>query len=130
MPNLTANINEHFIVLDGNKNASTVPVGPTLYQDLDRDFAGFKGCELIAQYEFTSNWQSWEIHPQGDEIVMLLSGRVTLLLDRPQGEQKIPLSQPGDYVIVPKNTWHTAHTDTPTRLLFITPGQDTGHKPA
>jgi oxalate decarboxylase/phosphoglucose isomerase-like protein (cupin superfamily) len=61
---------------------------------------------------------------------MLLSGAATLLLEAPDGERAVRLLEPGDYVLVPANTWHTARTEVPTTMLFLTPGAGTEHKPA
>jgi quercetin dioxygenase-like cupin family protein len=66
------------------------------------------------------------MHPAGDEIVCLLSGRVTFEFE---GRGHVAeLSVPGTYVIVPRGTWHTAHTRVPTKMLFITPGEGTQNK--
>jgi mannose-6-phosphate isomerase-like protein (cupin superfamily) len=66
------------------------------------------------------------MHPAGDEIVCLLSGRASFEFE---GRGHVAeLSEPGSYVIVPKGTWHTAHTTVPTRMLFITPGEGTQNK--
>lgn len=60
--------------------------------------------------------------------MILLSGEVTFVLQVGDGEELIHLDSEGDYVIVPKNVWHTARTTITTKMLFITPGQDTGNK--
>ena len=41
----------------------------------------------------------------------------------------IELHDAGAFTIVPKGTWHTAKTTVPTKMLFITPGAGTEHKP-
>lgn len=40
------------------------------------------------------------------------------------------LSEPGTYVLIPRGTWHTATTSEPTRMLFLTDGEGTDHRPA
>ena len=69
------------------------------------------------------------MHPNGDEIVCLLSGSATFLLEEPQRTQEIELSNNGAYVVVPKGTWHTARTRGQCRMLFITPDEGTQHRP-
>ena len=118
-----------FLVLDENTGAMPVPVTPTLYEDLDRDYDGFAGKRLVACYTFSEDWPTWEIHPAGEELVCLLAGETTLVLEQPDGEQEIHLSEPGSYVIVPTNTWHTARTSTQCTMLFITPGEGTENRP-
>jgi quercetin dioxygenase-like cupin family protein len=46
-----------------------------------------------------------------------------VIVDR--GDECVRLSEPGTFVIVPKNTWHTARIHAPTRMLFVTPGEGT-----
>jgi oxalate decarboxylase/phosphoglucose isomerase-like protein (cupin superfamily) len=71
-----------------------------------------------------------ERHPAGEELVMLLSGAATLVLEDESGqEQSVHLSDPGSYVLVPRNVWHTARTSVPTTMLFLTPGAGTEHRP-
>jgi mannose-6-phosphate isomerase-like protein (cupin superfamily) len=135
MNNRPHQIDQAFVVLDANKNTSIEPADATLYQRLDANYAGFSGCELISCFEFEQDWSTWELHPYGDETVILLSGQVTFIIQpdasgQPSAaEQLVLLEQPGDFVVVPKNSWHSARTSVKTKLLFITPGEGTQHKP-
>ena len=120
------NLNSTFVVV--NPDLSAVPIGvtPTIYEELDRRFDGFKGRVLVSCFRFASDWESWEMHPAGDEIVCLLSGRVSFEFE---GRGHVAeLTEPGSFVIVPRGTWHTAHTNVPTTMLFVTPGEGTQHK--
>jgi mannose-6-phosphate isomerase-like protein (cupin superfamily) len=69
-------IDTEFVVLSPDKVASIEAKDSTLYQRLVTDYDGFRGHELISCHEFDEDWSSWEIHPHGDEIVILLSGEV------------------------------------------------------
>ena len=124
MPDLT----NTFVVLGPGQTAVPVEVTPTLYADLDANFGGFKGHSLVARYEFGSDWPNWEVHPQGDEIAVLMSGAAEMVFDERGGHRSVRLSRPGEFVIVPKGTWHTARISTPTAMLFVTPGEGTEHK--
>lgn len=119
------NLAEVFVVLTPDKVAGTVLNTPTVFEDLDRAYGDFQGHELIALFDFQQDWPSWEIHPNGDEIVVLLSGSATFVLRLEAGKREIALSQPGDSVIVPQGVWHTARINTQTKMLFITPGEGT-----
>lgn len=114
-----------FVVLDAAHRATEVEVTPDLYQRLDRDFGQFKGCALVARYAFDADWPTWEMHPAGDEVVVLLSGAAEMVLDRAGRHETTRLAAPGEFVIVPKGTWHTARIAEPTTMLFITPGEGT-----
>jgi len=119
------NIANEFVVLSPKKIATIEQADSTLYQRIAQNYNGFKSHELVAAYEFESDWDTWEIHPNGDEIVLLLSGEITLVLKLPGGLQSVALCEAGSYVVVPKGIWHTAKTRTPSRLLFVTPGEGT-----
>jgi mannose-6-phosphate isomerase-like protein (cupin superfamily) len=124
------NLGSTFVVLRPDQSAALVEVSPKVYEELDRQFQGFKGHVLVSSYSFDADWSSWERHPAGDEVVCLLSGEAELVLERGGREERTRLREPGSYVLVPKGTWHTARTRVPTRMLFVTPGQGTEHKPA
>ena len=63
-----------FVVIDSQLKAHGVPVSPSLYSDLDVNFQNFKSCILLAEYTFDADWPSWEMHPAGDEILLLIAG--------------------------------------------------------
>jgi mannose-6-phosphate isomerase-like protein (cupin superfamily) len=118
-----------FVVLQPDQRAALVQNAPGVFEELDRRFSGFKGHVLIATFAFDADWPTWERHPAGDELVCLLSGSATLVLDGDGGQQAVELSKPGEYVLVPRGTWHTARTRVATNMLFVTPGEGTENKP-
>ena len=120
-------IEDEFVVLRPDQQADAVPVSPALYEELDRDYNGFQGHALVSQYDFRESWSSWEMHPAGEEVVMLLAGSVTFVLEEEGVERELVLDEAGQYLIVPKGVWHTLRTSEPARLLFITPGEGTRH---
>ena len=123
-------LKKEFVVLSPQKRTSIELVDSSLYERLNKNYQGFKGHELISLFEFGEDWSSWEIHPNGDEIVMLLSGKAELVLELESGNQSVMLENVGEYAVVPINTWHMAKTSEPTQLVFVTPGEDTGHRNA
>lgn len=122
-------ITKDFVVLSPDKHATIERCDSGLYERLDKDYGGFKGHDLISCYEFDDDWSSWERHPHGDEVVVLLSGAATFVLQCEDGVKSLHLEQEGAYVIIPKNVWHTVQTGVKTKILFVTPGEGTEHKP-
>ena len=84
---------------------------------------------LISEYAFTEDWPSWEMHPQGDEFVYLLSGAVDLLLEQGTNVVTVALVDSGA-VVVPRGVWHTAKVRAPSRMLHVTRGAGTETRPA
>jgi mannose-6-phosphate isomerase-like protein (cupin superfamily) len=74
---------------------------------------------LVALFDYDSDWNNWEMHLDGEELVILISGRATFVFETAEGERELVLSRPGEMVIVPRGTWHTARTEAPVRMLFV-----------
>lgn len=85
---------------------------------------------LVTTFSYDKPWTNWEMHPNGDEIVMLLEGATTMVLEVGGREKLVELDQPCAYVVVPHGTWHTSRPRGMCRMLFITPGEGTQHRPA
>ncbi|MEB3213402.1 MAG: cupin domain-containing protein [Leptolyngbyaceae bacterium] len=118
-----------FVVMDGDGSAIPIPVSDTFFKDLEHQFGDFKGKHLISHFAFDEDWDSWEMHPAGDELVYLLSGQVDVVLEHDAEDTKVPMKTPGEFAIVPKGVWHTIKVRTPSSMLFITPGAGTQHRP-
>jgi quercetin dioxygenase-like cupin family protein len=84
---------------------------------------------LVSLYRFEESWTSWEVHPEGEEVVACLEGAMTLHQEMPDGTKATVKLGPGDYAVNPAGTWHTADVDGPTLALFITPGEGTTNRP-
>lgn len=84
---------------------------------------------LVSTYDFAQDWNSWEQHPAGEEVVVLISGALEFVLETDGGDRKITLAQPGQFLLVPRGTWHTANVAQQAKVLFITPGDGTAHRP-
>ena len=128
MPNL-ANAFLHL-----GANATVVPqppfTGGEWYEAYGTRHSG-DGVEgrLVSQWTFTENWDSWEMHPFGEEVVLCIAGAMTLhqqFADGGTAEIKIG---PGDYAINPRGCWHTADLTGIAKAIFITPGMGTEGRP-
>ncbi|MEM7704400.1 MAG: cupin domain-containing protein [Pseudomonadota bacterium] len=68
-----------------------------------------------------------EMHPDGDETLYLISGRVRVVLldtDQPPIEMT-----PGNGLIVPKGTWHRVDILEPSEIMYATPGPNNQYRP-
>ena len=115
----------HPVVLAPSGAATVMTMSPGFYGALERDFPDFRGHVLIQRHGFDAPWPTWERHPEGDEYVYLLSGDADFVLWRDGREEIVRIDRPGSYVVVPRNTWHTARPHAPTVMLFVTPGEGT-----
>ncbi len=84
---------------------------------------------LVSLYTFSESWDSWEMHPLGDEVVVCLDGAITLHQEMADGTKASVTLGKGDYAINPPGAWHTADVDREATALFITAGLGTEHRP-
>ena len=62
-----------------------------------------------------------EMHPDADELLYLISGRVEVVLELDDGERRVEVDA-GQAIVVPQGTWHQIYVIEPGQLLNITPG--------
>lgn len=84
---------------------------------------------LVSMYDFTADWDVWEMHPAGDEVVVCLSGELTLIQERADGALHSETIAAGQYLINPAGVWHTANVPQAASVLFITAGEGTQGRP-
>ena len=68
-----------------------------------------------------------ELHPDGDELIYIISGKVRVIGESTPDEH-CDLG-PGEVCIVSKGEWHLVQILEPTRLIGITPGPRSDHRP-
>ncbi len=109
-----------------------LPVDATFWPRLmSGQLGAFHREYLVTSYTYANDWPSWEVHPNGDEIVCLISGCATLVLEAQDGElSSLELATPGSFALIPRGAWHTAKISQESALLFITAGEGTQHRPA
>jgi len=104
--------------------------GMEWYEDYGaRTAADGRDGRLVGMHRFSGSWESWEMHPVGDEVVLCLEGRMTLHQEHADGSTDTVTIGPGEYVINPPGTWHTADIEGEAVGLFITAGEGTEHRP-
>ncbi|QDU64975.1 cupin domain-containing protein [Engelhardtia mirabilis] len=95
-----------------------------------RHGADGKEGRLLAWHTFGEPWASWEVHPEGTEVVLVVAGVLTLHQELADGVATVRLG-PGEYAINPPGVWHTADAsaEDPATAIFITCGEGTDHRP-
>lgn len=115
-----------YLSLDGHGAVASHPVGPDFWATIGGNQSLLSTLVTVSTGD--ADWTTWEMHPQGAEILVLLEGRLTIVLDDGTGEQRHPMA-PGATLVVPAGTWHRALIAEPTRMLFVTYGAGTTHRP-
>jgi mannose-6-phosphate isomerase-like protein (cupin superfamily) len=83
---------------------------------------------LVSMHTFTEPWDSWEVHPHGEELVVCIDGTITLFQDI-EGQIRSATLRSGEAIINPLGVWHTADVEGTATALFITAGMGTENRP-
>jgi mannose-6-phosphate isomerase-like protein (cupin superfamily) len=125
---MATDLSSHYVLLDASGASTTVEGGDAFWSqpsdELDRYGRGW----LLSEYTFASDWPQWEMHPEADEVVRLMSGAAELRLEWPTGILDVTL-RAGDAYVIPKGVWHTVRVREPCRMLHVTMGAGTRHRP-
>ena len=106
-----------------------IPLTPDFWPSLiegRRDIAGY----LMMQADATEDMKHWEMHPDGDELILCLSGQVTFEVETAGGLALVDLSPAAPVCLMPRGHWHRFRVQAPAKLLFVTFGRGTQHRPA
>lgn len=68
------------------------------------------------------------MHPDGDELLYLVSGAVTVTLELSGGNTQVDLGA-GEAVVVPRGVWHQVTSREPGQLIHVTPGPNGDARP-
>jgi quercetin dioxygenase-like cupin family protein len=86
---------------------------------------------VLSIFDYTATWNWWERHPDGEELVLVLSGSVRLHCDDGDGAPAVVALAAGEGTLVPRGVWHRAEIAEPARMLFVTPAPaQTQHRAA
>ena len=69
-----------------------------------------------------------EMHPDGDELLYLVSGSVDVVLEEDGREERIEL-KPGQAFVVTRGLWHRVTLREPCQILYLTPGPGGQYRP-
>ena len=83
---------------------------------------------LVSLHTFAGSWDTWEMHPNGSELVLCVSGTVSLTQEALDGSVSSVTISAGQAVVNDPGVWHTADIpdpENPPTVLFITAGVGT-----
>ncbi len=126
-------LSEHPIHLGPGATAEREPLftGDMTWYDGYGQRHGADGVEgrLVSMHTFAEPWDTWEVHPEGAEVVVCTAGAITLIQESPDGTVSKVELRPGEYAINEPGVWHTADVSAEATALFITAGIGTTHRP-
>ena len=111
---------------DGGDGSALVPdedFWPSLASG-ERKLSG----RLVMASSLQDDMAHWEMHPLGEELLILLSGAVEVILDDGSVENRVGMSA-GEAFLVPRGVWHRIVVRRPAKMVFATYGEGTEHRP-
>jgi mannose-6-phosphate isomerase-like protein (cupin superfamily) len=134
----TIDLLKNYLLLEPDGAAVLLPGGVDFWSQLmsgdatDSGIRRLMGSEkgrLLSTLSMGADWTNWEMHPAGDEILFMLEGKATFVLELSDGLKEVALGA-GRLLVIPQGVWHTAKVSEPARLLAITAGSGSQHRPA
>jgi mannose-6-phosphate isomerase-like protein (cupin superfamily) len=61
------------------------------------------------------------MHPDGDELLYVVSGRVQVVMELDDTDCVVDV-RPGEALVVPRGVWHNILSGEPGQIIHITPG--------
>ncbi|MEU2675844.1 cupin domain-containing protein [Streptomyces sp. NPDC007107] len=83
---------------------------------------------MVAIFDGDGPGDHWERHPAGDELVVCLSGSVTVTRDVDGVSDSVVLG-PCEATVNPAGAWHAVDMTGPASILTVTAGLGTDHRP-
>jgi len=124
----TFDLADTYLQLDDGPRAHRVWAVVEHFWEQIADRPDLDGGRLVMMMRYTDDWDSWEMHPAGDELVYVLDGAVDLILDEEHRERVVELRGRSGCV-VPRGVWHRGVVHRPGDVLYITRGAGTQHRP-
>jgi uncharacterized cupin superfamily protein len=87
-----------------------------------------KEGRLVSMHTFEKPWDTWEMHPEGGEVVLCTAGEITLVQEI-AGKVVQTRLRAGEYAINDPGVWHTADVESAATAVFITAGLGTQMRP-
>jgi|SRR5579872_2569520 len=120
-------LDKEYVNLRPDDGATTLKIGPQFWSTIQRRTSLSRG-RLLGVTPQKVDWPIWERHPAGEEILVMLSGEMDIALQTRRGERRVRLKA-GHSFVVPRGIWHRGIARKPGKLMFITPGAGTEHRP-
>jgi mannose-6-phosphate isomerase-like protein (cupin superfamily) len=116
-----------YLFIDGAGGLERQDVGPNFWNELAAKPDA--GDTMISASQGRTDWKQWEMHPNGAEVLVILEGAPRIFLEHPDGRLERIQTRAGATVVVPMGAWHRAECDHSYKILYITYGKGTTHRP-
>jgi len=119
-------LNATYVHLRPDDSALAMKGGAEFWAGIE-DRRDLEEGRLMGASRQTADWDHWERHPAGEEILTLLSGELEIVLQTEAGERAVLAA--GQTLVIPAGVWHRGIVRQPGDLMFVTAGAGTEHRP-
>jgi mannose-6-phosphate isomerase-like protein (cupin superfamily) len=119
-----------YLALHGAGEAKAIAVDAKFWSDLAAGAYPELGSGwLVAALPMRADWTHWEMHPEGEEILTLISGALDLIVEErgASSARTVPM-RAGEPFVMPRGAWHRAVVHEPSLMFGITWGRGTQHR--
>lgn len=120
-------LHQTYVHLGTGPDLRLIDVTPEFWETIG-DRADLHTGRLVVGLSMDSDWDVWERHPAGDELVVFTEGSAHVHLDDRGTHTAFDVSAP-EYFVVPAGAWHTMDARGPARMIIVTWGEGTTHRP-
>lgn len=115
-----------YVHLDTGPDATPIPVDEQFWATInDRD--DLARGRLVMASVVAADWTSWEMHPDGDEVIQVNDGVVRISIEV-DGVVSPTVVHAPNFVVMPAGRWHTMDVVEAARVVTITWGAGTQHR--
>ena len=84
-----------YVLLDAEGRATQIPGGDAFWSRPKSELDEIGRSWLVSEFECSTDWPTWEMHPHADEFIYLLSGEAVFQLQAEEGISSIRLAGAG-----------------------------------
>lgn len=131
----TIDLREHYLHLTPDERAPAIPVDGFWDQLMSGTFTDprvegvAQGGWLVSRFTHAGDWEHWECHPEGDEVLICVSGTAVFDIEAEDGTvRSLPLTA-HRVLVIPAGAWHRGRGAGPAEIVALTAGKGTQHRP-
>ena len=113
---------------DGGR-AESLPLDDNFWRDLSEGAIAVDHGWLTMVLPMSEDMRHWEMHPEGEELLLARSGVFVVVMETAAGERRVRLDAKTPAFVMPRGTWHRFEVEQPGEILFATYGRGTRHRP-
>jgi mannose-6-phosphate isomerase-like protein (cupin superfamily) len=121
-------LDRSYVSISEDGLAEPVAVTPEFWQELTTGRRTV-GQWLLGAGESRQSAPTWDLHPHGECIIILLSGSIDVTMQLEDDERVVELRETGDACLVPRGVWHRQVLHELSRRIFLTEGAGTQMRP-